>query len=80
MQTGVLVFSMLNPEYENSTTIQSKPKGRKLIDGAGIRKLTNMQEKRNHLLKKLRSRVESPFGEIKQKWNSLSTCFKEDDE
>jgi hypothetical protein len=60
-------------------TTKSKPKGRPKKDGSGVRKLTKMQEKRNSKLKKLRSRVESPFGEIKQRWNSLSTCFKEDD-
>ena len=60
------------------TTI-SKPRGRVSKDGSGIRQLTKVQKTKNKMLKKLRSRVESPFGIIKQRWKTLSTCFMEDE-
>ncbi|KAF0978374.1 hypothetical protein FDP41_002889 [Naegleria fowleri] len=60
-------------------TPKSKPKGRPAKDGRGIKKLTQKQQAQNNLLKSLRSRVECPFGQIKLKWKSLSSCFTEDD-
>ena len=54
-----------------------KPRGRKRKDGEGITKLTNEQVTTNNRLKALRSRVENPFADIKNRWNTLSKCFEE---
>ena len=61
-------------------TTKSKPRGKKPKNGEGVTKLTKQQKTRNRQLKQLRSRIESPFGNVKAKWKALSNCFSEGDE
>ena len=47
-------------------------------DGADENELTNNQKKYNQAVSKVRSRIESIFGEVKAKWKALSMPFAED--
>ena len=58
-----------------------KPKGKKRKrgnDDAGATELSKGQKLYNNALRKTRSRVEHPFGQIKSQWATLKGYFKEE--
>jgi len=79
---GVVVgdqhFSKANEYIENFEFYCPYPEknNKRRRDGKRVSKLTNAQQQWNKQIYDLRSSVETPFGNIKQKFLSLS-CFKE---